>query len=126
MDYTQCRRRSAAGRWVAETTRADGDSDGSLRQQGAAPRGLAPLQGNGTGPGTVSCEMLELGNGSCEIRYTGTVAGGILSPLLTEPMAAETEGAEACTRGNGDAKQRSSRRLRKRRRGRVDGSDAAP
>jgi len=37
--------------------------------------GLAPLHGHGTGPGPVTCELLELGNGACELRYTGTVAG---------------------------------------------------
>ena len=77
VDYTQCRVEGALhGRWIAgnqlslTVTRADRFGNRVPRREG-----LAPFHGACTGPGDISCETLELGNGACELRYTGTVAG---------------------------------------------------
>ena len=78
VDYSQCRVEGATdnSRWLTgaplrlTVTRMD-------RYGNRVPRreGLAPLHGRGVGPGEVTCESLELGNGACELRFTGTVAG---------------------------------------------------
>ena len=77
VDYTQCRVEGALhGRWIAgnqlslTVTRVDRFGNRVPRREG-----LAPFHGVCTGPGEISCETLELGNGACELRYTGTVAG---------------------------------------------------
>ena len=77
VDYTQCRVEGALhGRWIAgkqvtlTVTRVDRFGNRVPRREG-----LAPFHGRGTGPGEISCETLELGNGACELRYSGTVAG---------------------------------------------------
>ena len=77
VDYQSCRVEGALhSRWVAgkqlalTVTRADRFGNRVPRREG-----LAPFHGVGTGPGKVTCETLELGNGSCELRFSGTVAG---------------------------------------------------
>ena len=77
VDYTRCRVDGALhNRWIAGTplamtvTRMDRFGNRVPRREG-----LASLAGHGTGPGDVTCETLELGNGSCELRYTASVAG---------------------------------------------------
>ena len=65
-------------RWIAgqqlafTVTRVDRFGNRVPRREG-----LAPLYGYGVGPNNaeVAVESLELGNGTCEIRYTATVAG---------------------------------------------------
>ena len=113
VDYTQCRVEGALhSRWVAGkplalvVTRMD-------RYGNRVPRreGLAPLHGRGTGPGEVTCELLELGNGSCELRYSAVVAGvyslGVFvdeeptAPPATEERAEALTGAEAVGAANG-------------------------
>ena len=77
VDYQSCRVEGAAhSRWVAGkqlalvVTRADRFGNRVPRREG-----LAPFHGVATGPGKVTCETLELGNGACELRFSGSVAG---------------------------------------------------
>ena len=77
VDYSNCRVEGALhSRWISGkqlalvVTRNDRFGNRVPRREG-----LAPFHGVGTGPGKVTCEKLELGNGSCELRFMGTVAG---------------------------------------------------
>ncbi|CAL6286735.1 unnamed protein product [Bathycoccus prasinos] len=79
VDYAKCRVDGATHtRWIAgqklafTVTRVDRFGNRVPRREG-----LAPLYGYGVGPNNaeVAVESLELGNGTCEIRYTATVAG---------------------------------------------------
>ena len=79
MDYAKCRVDGATHtRWIAgqqlafTVTRVDRFGNRIPRREG-----LAPLYGYGVGPNNaeVAVESLELGNGTCEIRYTAEVAG---------------------------------------------------
>ena len=79
VDYAKCRVDGATHtRWIAgqqlafTVTRVDRFGNRVPRREG-----LAPLYGYGIGPNNadVAVESLELGNGTCEIRYTATVAG---------------------------------------------------
>ena len=58
--------------------------------------GLAPFHGVGTGPGKVTCETLELGNGACELRFLGTVSGvyNVSVCVDDQPVGVETASLE--------------------------------
>ena len=128
VDYTRCRCDGALhNRWIAGTplamtvTRMDRFGNRVPRREG-----LASLAGHGTGPGDVTCETLELGNGSCELRYTASVAGVYSLGVFVdeEPVAfVDTEerseplngGTGAAARGRRRSSGPSRRRTRRRR-----------
>ena len=97
VDYRSCRVEGAAhSRWVAGkqlalvVTRADRFGNRVPRREG-----LAPFHGVGTGPGKVSCETLELGNGACELRFSGSVAGVYNISVCVDDQPVGAEGSEA-------------------------------
>jgi len=77
VDYAKCRVEGAMdGVWVAgdqltlTVTRMDRYGNRISRREG-----LAPFCGKAIGPGEVVTQSLELGNGTAEIKFYGTIAG---------------------------------------------------
>ena len=113
VDYTHCRVDGALhNRWIAgkqlamTVTRMDRFGNRVPRREG-----LASFAGHGTGPGKVTCEMLELGDGSCELRYAASVAGvyslGVfvdeepVAPVATEERSEPLLGVTGGNTGGG-------------------------
>lgn len=77
VDYAKCRVDGVTnGAWTAgeqlvlTVTRMDRFGNRISRREG-----LAPFYGKAIGPGDVTCQSLELGNGTAEMKFYGTTAG---------------------------------------------------